>query len=1086
MKVKQLYPLLVLLLFLIPKANFAHTDLSTAESVDIASPGDIGSISSPITIGDLSVFENMSGITYDTDGAGTERATNSSAFYNELNTAVANFSPSGATRNDDLTSNGQGVSTTPFIKGKSARGPNSGVKPENKARACDEVITSQPVDSDVCNGTSITFNVAATGVGLTYQWRRDGVDLNEGPNVIGSNTPSLTLDNVSPGDEGMYSVVITTTCPSTLTSADAELTVHVPVAISKEPAGLTLCEGGQAIFDINATGGPQVNYQWRIGTTNLVDGGNISGANTQVLTIDPVTMADAAADYNVVVTGLCPVMATSIDAALIVDQSVNITAQPANLTICEGSAATFTVGTTGSGLTYQWRIGNTDLVDGGNISGATTATLTIDPATAADIASDYNVVVSSAGACPPGTMTSADANLNVGSPVNITMQPLDLDICEGSAANFTVVATGTGLTYQWRQGTNNMIDGGRVSGATTATLTLDPTLSADASADYNVIVTGTCDSETSTNADLTVNTSPVITVQPADQTVCENGTTNLTVNATGTNLTYQWRRGVINLIDGANISGSNSSTLTINPVGIADAGADYNVVVSGDCPSSVTSLNADVVVNAATDITVQPITETVCEGDAASFTVGATGAGLTYQWRQGTNNMIDGGRISGATTATLTFDPTMSGDASADYNVIVTGTCGNETSVNTTLNIDTAPVITSQPGNQTLCAGNTATFNVVATGAGLTYQWRKNGINLADGGSVSGSTTATLTIDNITVADIADYSVVVSGTCPGTATSANASLTINLSPIITLQPSNQTVCEGNAATFTVNASGSGLTYQWRQGTSGLVNGGNISGATSSTLIIDPATSADASTDYNVVITGGCPLSSTSADATLTINTAPVITVQPIDVTVCEGSPATLSVNATGTGLTYQWRQGTNNMINGARVSGATAASVTFDPTLSGDASADYNVIVTGTCGVETSVNTNLTIDISPAIALQPTNQIVCEGGTATFNVGATGTGLTYQWRRNGINLADGGDISGSATASLSVANASVADQADYSVVISGACPAAVTSVDATLTIGTAPVITLQPDHLYSWRNRNRTHLSVETRKQQHG
>ena len=74
-----------------------------------------------------------------------------------------------------------------------------------------------------------------------------------------------------------------------------------------------------------------------------------------------------------------------------------------------------------------------------------------------------------------------------------------------------------------------------------------------------------------------------------------------------------------------------------------------------------------------------------------------------------------------------------------------------------------APVITSQPGNQTVCAGNPATFVVSAIGAGLTYQWRKGNVNLIDTGSISGATTATLTINPTTVNDSAyNYNVIIS------------------------------------------------------------------------------------------------------------------------------------------------------------------------------------------------------------------------------------------------------------------------------------------------------------------------------------
>jgi hypothetical protein len=87
-------------------------------------------------------------------------------------------------------------------------------------------------------------------------------------------------------------------------------------------------------------------------------------------------------------------------------------------------------------------------------------------------------------------------------------------------------------------------------------------------------------------------------------------------------------------------------------------------------------------------------------------------------------------------------------------------------------------------------------------------------------------------------------------------------------PAIVGQPQTDTTCVGSAATFTVLATGTDLTYQWRKGTTNLVNGGSISGATSSVLTIDPVTLADYGTDYNVVVDGAAATSATSVNATL--------------------------------------------------------------------------------------------------------------------------------------------------------------------------------------------------------------------------
>ena len=95
---------------------------------------------------------------------------------------------------------------------------------------------------------------------------------------------------------------------------------------------------------------------------------------------------------------------------------------------------------------------------------------------------------------------------------------------------------------------------------------------------------------------------------------------------------------------------------------------------------------------ASPEITAQPGTQTVCAGSPASFSVIATGTGLTYQWRKGTVNITNGGSFYGANTATLTISPVNFADASSVYNVVVGGTYAPEdTSIEVSLDVKPVP-----------------------------------------------------------------------------------------------------------------------------------------------------------------------------------------------------------------------------------------------------------------------------------------------------------------------------------------------------------------------------------------------------------
>lgn len=493
-------------------------------------------------------------------------------------------------------------------------------------------------------------------------------------------------------------------------------------------------------------------------------------------------------------------------------------------------------------------------------------------------------------------------------------------------------------------------------------------------------------------------TPPNIIIPPNTQTVCVGDSVSFIVSATGVGLSYQWRKGNVNMVDGGNISGATTDTLTINPVSLADAGNNYNVIIYGTYSPNDTSSNVSLIIAAPPLITADPLDQGACIGDSVSFQVAATGAGLTYQWRRGLINLVNSGNISGVNSPILTIDPVAAIDFALDYNVVVSGTCSPaDVSLNAALAPSVAPVIVLDPASQIVCAGDSVSFLVVATGTGITYQWRKGNINLINSASISGVNSPMLTIDPASVSDAANnYNVIVIGACTSNDTSVNFSLTVNAPPVITTGPVTQFACPGDSISFQVTATGTNLTYQWRKGIVNLVNAGNISGATTSTLSIDPATATDAANNYNVIISGACMPADTSLNVSLIMNTPPVITTEAVNMVACEGTTVSLSVTATGTALTYQWRKGSVNMVNAGNISGATSSTLTFSPVGTADAAVNYNVIVSGTClPNDTSLNVSLTVNSTP-VAVASSNSPDCIDSTIIFAAQAV-TGATYSW-----------------------------------------------------------------------------------------
>lgn len=162
-------------------------------------------------------------------------------------------------------------------------------------------------------------------------------------------------------------------------------------------------------------------------------------------------------------------------------------------------------------------------------------------------------------------------------------------------------------------------------------------------------------------------------------------------------------------------------------------------------------------------ITLQPVGQMLCEDGTAVFTVAATGVGtLTYKWQKDGVDLADGGQFSGVVSDTLTVTLAIPAD-NGDYSCIVTDANGSTFSGEAALVVKPETVITGQPADAT---GTPATFTVAATGDGtLTYQWKKNGVNLADGIHYAGTTTTALTVANCACDNIDAYCCVVTGGC---------------------------------------------------------------------------------------------------------------------------------------------------------------------------------------------------------------------------------------------------------------------------------------------------------------------------------
>ncbi len=1025
-------------------------------------------------------------------------------------TATGSFSVSGGTApymlSDMVNSAGATVTTTATSLSFTLGGAGEVTALVEDANGCTDQATiyiTQPDellpgtidgDQEVCyHGDPSTLNEVTPPSGgpatILFQWQYslDG-------NAPWSDVPGASQASYDPP----AGIAQTTHYRRRATSGSCDPVYSNIVVVTVNPLPVAsidgadfVCPGDAAIVTVTVTTGVAPF------TVTLSDGTTVTGYNSG----DPITVAPLVTTTYTIVTVIdskgCDVSAPHANltgsATISVKSVPEIAQQPVSIAICEDDPATFTVdaGMTTNPL-YQW------YVDSGSgmtpMPGETAATLTV---TALSYMNGYHYQAEISGDCPVPVLSEI-VTLTVSEKPEIVTQPDDQSVCAGEDAHFTVDAgVTTNPVYQWFVDTGSgwtPAVGARYQGATTATLTVVSTLEVMSGYRYMVRVSGDCTPYVESDpVTLTVTRQAEITQHPVSLTLCEDEPATFTVDAgLTTNPTYQWERSDDGGATWTPISGATSDSYTIPAVATPDNNSAYRAVVSSTCGSSVTSLPAFLTVNELPEIADQPSDVTICEYAIADFLVDAgMTTGASYQWQRSTDgggSWVDLGETAtyfGTMTSNLKVNGTVRAMDGDMFRVIVSGVCTPAvTSDEVLLTVNTAPEIITQPDAATICEFSGTTFSVTAQGTALTYQWYVdvrdgNGFTaIADGGIYAGATTATLTLTNVPrTYNSYRYRVEIEGTCVPKAVSNTVQLDVSIATVINTHPADIAVCEFMTTSFTAQAEGANLTYQWQaddgSGWADLNNSGVYLGVQTPTLMVfGPSRTMDG-TRYRVIIGGDCSADLTSGEALLTVNTAPELTDHPDEFRGCPGGSATFSAAAAGAGLIYQWQvnsgAGFNDVTDDGTYSGTSTPTLTIsnlDLSMNGHL---VRVVVSGICQPPvTSTFAPLRVYMEPMIIAEPADAEVCDETGVVFysQVFNTGAGETTVWQVNeGSGWSDLSDdllYQGTQTPQLVIVNAVTAMNGWlYRLEITGPCGNYYTR-EALLTVNTPPTAQIAP------------------------
>ena len=547
----------------------------------------------------------------------------------------------------------------------------------------------------------------------------------------------------------------------------------------------------------------------------------------------------------------------------------------------------------------------------------------------------------------------------------------------------------------------------------------------------------------------TPDVAPIeIVSQPSDLVADEGSTASFSVTATSTKpLSYQW------LADGESIEGATSSTLTIEPVTLADDGAQYSVLVTNEdieraSDSATLTVRGDLPANGIVTLGQGTLDSAGVQGPRrieldfvpladASHTISVSwdsDADVRFNVFNNDDERINSTAVGGTNPAVWVGD--LDGSKPGYIRVWSKRESGvGQYTATLALTDSTPPLeITTQPIDADAVEGDNATFSVVATGSEpLLYQWYvtaapppvddDNTVVIMPTTLISGADSSVLTLESVSLTDGGStYLAEITDTNGESVRSDAATLRVEAAVAPTLEitadPADLTVDEGAEAIFTVTATGAEpLSYQW------FANGLEIAGANDETFILGTTSADDDGTLYTVSVSSGDNVLLSGAATLTVVPSMPddATTVALIEGTVDserrDGELSIVNLNFTSLAaavhtVTVSWDSDADVRFNvfkadGERVSQDTVGGSNpgvWQGVLAGDEEHFIRLWSKKGSGIANYTATvQATIPIVPfAITMGPESTNVAERQDASFSVTATGSdSLEYQWLENG-------------------------------------------------------------------------------------
>jgi hypothetical protein len=589
--------------------------------------------------------------------------------------------------------------------------------------------------------------------------------------------------------------------------------------------------------------------------------------------------------------------------------------------------------------------------------------------------------------------------------------------------------------------------------------------------------------------------TPVITLQPTipNATCAGVGSQQLSVTATGTTLSYKWRKNGVVISNNTIYSGATSATLTISKGTTSEAG-NYDVVVTESCGSNVTSTAVAVTINASVTSSVtiasSDADNSICSGINVTFTANPVNGGTpTYVWKLN-GNIVPNQSAKTFVTNSLIHNDQVAVEMSSSLGCLTATTVFSNSIKTAIVSFNPSVQITSSDLDNIICSKTTVLFTATSSNSGQNplYKWKLNGVNIPSATSTTYTTTSLNSNDEISV-ELTSQEVCAS---PKIILSNKIVTQVNNLPTATIA-GDSTRCVGDPASSILFSGASGKSpYTFNYSKNGI--NGNINGATEARISAPTVSDGQFSYSLNSVTdANGCSRSYNNQQATVTILPVNSTTIN------CDNSNFNSLVfswsavtSATAYQLSYKINKGSIITLPNVQNLSYTLNSLNLGDTVS------FTITPIGSGCFSPSSNTFYTRNCTkPVLTKQPKSVTICEGNEVTFTV-SYNLGNSVEWEflpSNGGSFSkviSSASISGEATTTLKILSnssfngisyrAKISDVSKYCFVYSDAAvltvedsiPSSQLAFSASTTEGCIPLTvnfalpSFDPNAIYVW------------------